>query len=62
VLGLINQTVNIGNLIGPALMALMVDTFGWSRAPLLLAGVGIAGVTWALLLRRVMRRMAATSP
>jgi MFS family permease len=61
VLGLINQTVNIGNLIGPAMMALVVDTFGWSRAPLLLAGVGIAGVVWALLLRRVMRRMAATS-
>lgn len=62
VLGLINQTTNIGNLLGPAITALVVDTFGWSRAPLIFAAVGAAGVTWALLLRRVLRRSAITSP
>ena len=62
VLGLINQTTNVGNLMGPFVTALVVDTFGWNRAPLIFAGVGIAGVIWALLLRRVLRRAAATSP
>ena len=62
VLGLINQTTNVGNLLGPFVTALVVDTFGWNRAPLIFAGVGIAGVIWALLLRRALRRAAATSP
>jgi DHA1 family inner membrane transport protein len=55
-LGLINQVTNIGNLAGPTAMALTVDRLGWSGAPLLFAGVAIAGVTVALLLRGVMRR------
>jgi MFS family permease len=54
-LGLINQVTNIGNLAGPAVMALTVERFGWSGAPLLFAGVAVAGVTVALLLRGVMR-------
>ena len=61
-LGLINQTTNVGNLLGPALTALVVDTFGWNRAPLIFAAVGITGVIWALLLRRVLRRSTITSP
>jgi predicted MFS family arabinose efflux permease len=56
VLGLINQVTNIGNLAGPAAMALTVQSLGWGGAPLLFAGVAIVGVTIALLLRRVLRR------
>ena len=57
-LGLINQVTNIGNLAGPAAMALTVESLGWSGAPLLFAGVTVAGVTVALLLRGVLRRAA----
>ncbi len=60
VLGLINQTTNLGNVLGPSATALVVDAFGWGRAPLIFAGVGVTGVIWALLLRRVLRRV--TSP
>jgi MFS family permease len=61
VLGLINQTTNMGNLLGPAVTAFVVDMFGWECAPFIFAGIGIAGVTWALLLRRVLRRTPLTS-
>lgn len=54
-LGLINQVTNIGNLAGPAAMALTVESLGWSGAPLLFAGVAVTGVTIALLLRSVLR-------
>ena len=56
VLGLINQATNLGNLIGPAVMAFTVQSFGWARAPFLFVGVTIAGVTVALLLRHAMKR------
>ena len=58
VLGLINQTTNVGNILGPSVTALVVDAFGWNRVPLLFASIGIAGVIWAWLLRRVLRRSA----
>jgi len=54
-LGLINQVTNIGNLAGPAAMALTVDRLGWSGAPMLFIGVAVAGITVAVLLRRVLR-------
>jgi MFS family permease len=57
-LGLINQVTNIGNLAGPAAMALTVESLGWRGATLLFAGVTVAGVTVALLLRGVLRRAA----
>lgn len=56
VLGLINQATNICNMLGPAAMAWLVDTQGWSRAPLLFVAVAIAGVAVALALRSVLRR------
>jgi MFS family permease len=56
VLGLINQTTNVGNLLGPSVTALVVDTFGWDHVPLLFVAVAISGITWALLLRRVLQR------
>jgi MFS family permease len=57
VLGLINQATNLGNLLGPAATAAVVEAFGWARAPLVFLAVGVAGVMWALLLRRAMRPM-----
>jgi predicted MFS family arabinose efflux permease len=57
-IGLINQTSNIGNLIGPAALGAFVQAFGWTYAPAVFVGVMIAGVTVALLLRRVLRRKA----
>ncbi len=56
-LGLINQITNLGNLSGPTALALTVDTFGWSRAPLFFGGVAIMGLAVALALRAVMRRL-----
>jgi MFS family permease len=55
-IGLINQTSNLGNLIGPVALGAFVQAFGWERAPLVFAGVMVAGVTVALLLRRVLQR------
>jgi predicted MFS family arabinose efflux permease len=57
VLGLISQVTNIGNLFGPAAMALLVDTFGWQRAPWFFAAAGVTGLALALLLRAAMRRV-----
>ena len=50
VLGLLTQTSNIGNLLGPAMMAVVVERLGWEFTPLLFAGVGVVGVSTALLL------------
>lgn len=58
-IGLINQTSNIGNLMGPAALGAFVQAFGWTYAPAVFVGVTIAGVTVALLLRRVLQRKAA---
>ncbi len=59
-IGLINQTSNIGNLVGPAALGAFVQHFGWTKAPFVFVGVMIAGVTVALLLRRVLQRKAST--
>ena len=56
VLGLINQTTNLGNLMGPAAVASVVQNFGWGRAPFLFLGVTVSGLTVALLLRGAMKR------
>lgn len=50
VLGLFNQASNIGNLLGPIGMAGVVERLGWTFAPLLFAGIGVVGVSTALLL------------
>lgn len=57
--GLVNQTSNLGNLMGPAALGAFVQAFGWARAPLVFVGVMIAGVTVALLLRRELRQKGA---
>jgi MFS family permease len=54
--GLVNQTSNLGNLMGPAALGAFVQAFGWARAPFVFVGVMIAGVTVALLLRRELRQ------
>jgi hypothetical protein len=56
-LGLINQVTNLGNLAGPAAMAFTVQSLGWGGGSLLFAGVAVTGVTIALLLRGVLRRV-----
>ncbi|ARQ00454.1 MFS transporter [Pseudorhodoplanes sinuspersici] len=61
VLGLVNQATNLGNLTGPAVMAFIVQHFGWVRAPMLFVGVTIAGLTISLLLRQAMKH-AKTRP
>jgi predicted MFS family arabinose efflux permease len=59
VLGLINQATNLGNLFGPAAMALVVENFGWARAPWLFVAVAIVGMSVALGLRIALRRPVA---
>jgi MFS family permease len=59
-IGLINQTSNLGNLVGPVALGAFVQHFGWERAPFVFVGVTIAGVTVALLLRRVLQRKPST--
>ncbi len=58
VLGLMNQATNLGNLFGPAITAAVIERHGWSGASWVFLGVGIAGLVWALLLRRAMARKA----
>ena len=55
VLGLLNQTSNLGNLFGPAAMATVVKHFGWDGAPYLFVGVTACGLTVALMLRAAMK-------
>lgn len=51
VLGLLNQTSNLGNLFGPAAMAAIVQHLGWARVPFLFLAVTACGLTVALMLR-----------
>jgi MFS family permease len=55
-LGILNQTSNLGNLFGPAAIASVAQSFGWSRAPLLFLCVTVTGLIVALLLRAAMKR------
>jgi hypothetical protein len=55
-LGLLTQASNIGNLLGPAAMASVVERLGWSHAPHLFVGVAVIGVSLALMLRAVLKR------
>ncbi len=55
VLGLLNQTSNLGNLFGPAAMATVVQHYGWGGAPYLFVGVTVCGLTVALMLRAAMK-------
>jgi MFS family permease len=55
-LGILNQTSNLGNLFGPAAIASVAQSFGWSRAPLLFLCVTVSGLIVALLLRAAMKR------
>ena len=55
VLGLLNQTSNLGNLFGPAAMATVVKHFGWGGAPYLFVGVTVCGLAVALMLRAAMK-------
>jgi DHA1 family inner membrane transport protein len=50
-LGLINQGSNIGTLLGPAALGLLVQDLGWDSAWLLFAGIAVCGIAAALGLR-----------
>jgi predicted MFS family arabinose efflux permease len=54
-LGLIIQASNLGQLLGPAALGAWVEWFGWSRAPMLFAAIGLTGITTAMALRRMLR-------
>jgi MFS transporter, DHA1 family, inner membrane transport protein len=55
-LGLINQGSNIGTLLGPAALGVLVQNFGWDRAWLLFAGIAACGIATALGLRATAAR------
>jgi predicted MFS family arabinose efflux permease len=57
-LGLIIQASNLGQLLGPAALAAWVERFGWSRAPMLFAAIGLTGVATAVVLRRMLQPSA----
>jgi predicted MFS family arabinose efflux permease len=57
-LGLIIQASNLGQLLGPAALAAWVERFGWARAPILFAAIGLTGLTTAFALRRMLQQSA----
>jgi predicted MFS family arabinose efflux permease len=56
--GLIIQASNLGQLLGPAALAAWIERFGWSRAPILFAAVGLTGTITAVVLRRMLHQSA----
>lgn len=60
VIGLVNQSSNIGALAGPVVLGAFVQAFGWERAPFVFVAAMITGVAAALVLRRVDLRDART--
>lgn len=59
VIGMVNQTSNLGSVAGPAALGAFVQAFGWTNAPFAFVGVTIVGISVALLLRRVLRQKGA---
>jgi predicted MFS family arabinose efflux permease len=57
-LGLIIQASNLGQFLGPAVLAAWVERFGWSRAPVLFAAIGLTGLATALVLRKLLQSSA----
>jgi MFS family permease len=57
-LGLIIQASNLGQFLGPALLAAWVERFGWGHAPILFAAIGLTGLTTALVLRGMLQPSA----
>jgi MFS family permease len=57
--GLINQTSNLGQLLGPAVLGALVQHLGWTSAPWLIAAVAACGVAIGLMLRSAMRPVPA---
>jgi MFS family permease len=55
-LGLLTQVSNIGNLLGPAAMASVVERLGWAYTPYLFVGVAVVGVSVAIMLRAALKR------
>jgi MFS family permease len=53
--GLINQTSNVGQLLGPAVLGGFAQQFGWAMSPLLFVIVAAAGIAIGLVLRPMLQ-------
>jgi predicted MFS family arabinose efflux permease len=60
-LGLLTQASNVGNVLGPAAMASVIERAGWAYAPYVFAAIAVAGVSATLMFRAVAKRRA-TAP
>ena len=56
--GLINQTSNVGQLLGPAVLGSFAQTFGWALAPMLFVAVAATGIAIGLALRPLLKSSA----
>ena len=59
-LGLVMQASNLGQVLGPAALALWAQQLGWSSAPLLFVTIALIGILIAARLRRLLQ--AAPTP
>jgi MFS family permease len=57
--GLINQTSNLGQLLGPPALGSVVQQFGWGFAPVLIGIVALAGIATGVRLRHALRGAAS---
>jgi len=53
--GLINQTSNLGQLLGPAVLGGFAQRFGWALSPVLFVAVAAAGITIGFALRPLLQ-------
>lgn len=52
--GLINQTSNLGQLFGPAVLGAFAQQFGWALSPALFVAIAAAGIVLGLRLRQLL--------
>lgn len=57
-MGLVQQASALGQLVGPALLALWAQSLGWSNAPFLFLLLGASGLLFAWALRQNLARPA----
>jgi MFS family permease len=53
-IGLVQQASSLGQFVGPAVLGLWVEHFGWHTAPAILAPVALVGLACAFALRRIL--------
>jgi predicted MFS family arabinose efflux permease len=57
-IGLLQQASSLGQFVGPAVLGLWVESFGWSAAPEVLAPVALVGLVAAFVIKRVLNTAA----